>query len=544
MRRSSKVLIFTILILTGIFLWHSPALKVNAEEEEVIKIILGEIKVIPTRMPSRVAIVNPKIADIADVSDTEIRVSAKSLGTTMLEFTDAFGVQTIKVKVLAEDMDEIKRRVDNLLRNLSLPGVYTQAVDEEAKVLLLGNVKTPQDKDKVNIALGTLKDKIVDLINVKEEERVIEIDVHVLELSKDATSTLGLTWPSAVNLREVGSPGLTPLGVKWSTVFKVLNLQRYSDATTPDPFTFKLDALIQEGKARILSRPRLTCQSGKEAELLVGGEKPLLKTDVVSGGGTGTEVEYKEYGIKLNIKPTVTDSERIKLGIKVDVSEVGIAETIGTTSAISTTTTAKAYPLTRRTASTELFLNDGQTMAIGGLIKQKNEEDIRKVPILGDVPVLGLFFRRKTVRTGGGTGERGETELFITLTPKIVPGLEEAKKEVKEIQAAKIMPLALSKSPTDPVTRYMRIIQNRILENLSYPTTAKEAGFQGTAKLSLHLSYRGDLLDVDVKDSSGYKILDDNAVAAAKSISEYPPFPPSIASEDLWIEIPIIYRSD
>jgi len=91
---------------------------------------------------------------------------------------------------------------------------------------------------------------------------------------------------------------------------------------------------------------------------------------------------------------------------------------------------------------------------------------------------------------------------------------------------------------------YSRIIQKRILDNLDYPAVAKEAGYQGGVKLSLHFSYAGELLNVNIKESSGYKILDDNAVYAARSIPSYPPFPSSIEQQELWIDIPIIYSLD
>jgi protein TonB len=91
---------------------------------------------------------------------------------------------------------------------------------------------------------------------------------------------------------------------------------------------------------------------------------------------------------------------------------------------------------------------------------------------------------------------------------------------------------------------YAKIIQRRILENLNYPDSAREAGFQGTVKLSLHLSYQGELLEAILKESSGYKILDDQAVNVAQEIVSYPPFPSSVEQEDLWIDVPIVYKLD
>jgi general secretion pathway protein D len=141
-------------------------------------------------------------------------------------------------------------------------------------------------------------------------------------------------------------------------LFHVVNVTR-------DAFTLKLDALIKDGKARILSRPRVSCQSGKEAKLVVGGEVPVLSGSVTPGTSgsssvgatTGGSVEYKEYGIILNVRPALEDSGRVHLNLDVTVSELGD---------VVSTTYALAYKMTKRTATTELFLDDGQTMALGG----------------------------------------------------------------------------------------------------------------------------------------------------------------------------------
>jgi len=334
-----------------------------ARAEEVI-LYIGEIRTFSANVPRRIAIGKPDIADVTEATNSEITVAAKSVGTTTFVYWDNFGEQDFSIRVLSEDVHSVKQRADRLIKELNLPKVYTKAADAEEKVLLLGEVKTAQDRERIFTALGSLKDKVVDLIKIKEEEAVVDIEVQILELNRDATNTLGFSWPSSITLTDTSGPTTTAV-TGLDRVFHVSDFKRTA-------FNVTLDALIQEGKARILSRPRLACQSGKEAELLVGGEKPILNTQVVGVGVTGTGVEYKEYGIKLKIKPTVFEDKRIKLALHIEVSEVEAPVTIG-----GTNTTALAYPLKKRNASTELFLNDGQTMAIGGLIKQKSEEDIR-----------------------------------------------------------------------------------------------------------------------------------------------------------------------
>ncbi|MDD2751935.1 MAG: TonB family protein [Candidatus Omnitrophica bacterium] len=533
----------------------------------VAQMIVGDTKIFPTNTPHRIAINNPEVADVIDASNTEITVSAKSPGSTTLTFTDIQGEQVIKIRVIPEDVEELKYRVDKLLETLNFSEIYTQGLPEEGKVAILGKVNNSGDKDRIATLLGTqLKDKVVDLTLIKEDEVVVDIDVQVLEVDRGSTKNLGFTWPTSVTINELGSPGITSQGnvsvtnqggfvttsttqstpgTGWGTLFRVLNLSR-------DAFQLTVTALVQEGKARILSRPRLACQSGKEAELFVGGEKPVFTTQLATTTGSqGTNIEYKEYGIKLKVKPTLTEDASIKLALNVEVSEIGEADTIGTVS--SGTVSAKAYPLTKRSAATELFINDGQTLAIGGLIKQKSEESVNKVPGLGDVPILGALFRSKSSLTGGGATAKSNTELFITLTPTIIMNKSAKKAPLAKTEPQNATPVyataqinagETSRENYMSIMEYSSIVQKRILQSLTFPSSAKAAGFSGTVKLGLHISYIGDLMEAQIKQSSGYKILDDNAMKTAKSIGTYPPFPSFIDAKDVWIDVPIIYKAD
>jgi pilus assembly protein CpaC len=541
------------MLVTGACLWRAIGADDTTEE---IKLYIGESKVIGVSNPTRVVIGNPSVADVVTATTKEITVSPKTPGETNLVVWDNFGEQSYRVKVFAENMESVKHRIDNLFSSLDFPEVYTRTAEDEGKVLLLGRLKYPQERERMILALGPLKDKVVDLIEVKEEEEAVEIDVQLLEVDKGSSSALGLTWPASVNLTEsVASPALARsalaqigtlqqtqggdiLGAKWSTLFKVVSGGR-------DAFTLKLDALIQEGKARILSRPRLSCQSGKEAELLVGGEVPIFTTQIAgSSGAAGNNIEYKEYGIKLKIKPNVTQEKRIKLSVNVEVSEIGQAEILGPANA----PTAKAYPLTKRNASTQLFLNDGESMAIGGLMRQKLEETIRKIPVLGDIPLIGGAFRQKTTLTGGDSQKKENTELFIILTPKRVfskQDKEDAVRQNKKLSAVSAASVpAETQVPSSPVSSYAAIIKTKILSKLIYPASAKTAGFQGTVRLKVHLNFNGELIEAVVDGSSGYRVLDDNALAVAKEVSAYPPFPPSVEQKDIWVTVPITYQLD
>ncbi|MFH0854912.1 MAG: TonB family protein [Candidatus Omnitrophota bacterium] len=535
-----RLLTGLIFVIASVIIMPFKVYSIDASAEE-LKCFVGEIQIVPVSNPMRVSISKPAVADVVSVSKSEITLNPKSAGTATLTVWDNFGEQSYRIKVYAEDTGAIKRRIDNILSKLGISGVNTKAEDEEGKVMLLGSIKSPKDKDRIAIALGPLKEKAVDLIVVKEEEASLEIDVQVIEINSGHENDLGFTWPGSVTFTEVGSAALSAGGTTWGKVFHVSNVARSVDGTA-NPFTLKLDALIQEGKARILSRPRLSCQSGKEAKLVVGGEVPVLSGTVTPGTSgsssvgatTGGTVEYKEYGIILSINPRLEDSGRVHLNLNVVVSELG--DQVETTYAL-------AYKMTKRTATTELFLNDGETMAIGGLIKKKNKETLRRVPWLSEIPVLGAIFRQKTTQQGwnSDTDNLTDTELFITLTPRIVYPQKPQEEAIEKAPAADA-PLAVNDKEQDPVLNYCKIIQRKILDNLSYPSEARQLGLQGTVKLSLRLSYQGELLDSKIKESSMSRMLDDDALSAARKIAPYPPFPPAIKENDLWIDIPIIYQ--
>ncbi|MFC1805159.1 TonB family protein [Candidatus Omnitrophota bacterium] len=507
-------------------------------QEKEVEVYLGEVKIIPADKPTRIAISKPEIADIKEVTTTSIAINPRAAGVTTLVFWDNSGENSCKVIVLTEDLSETKLRVDNILNKLGFKKVYASAEEKEGKIFLFGRVTSSKEREKILTALGSLTDKVLDLIEVREDETMVDIEVQVLELSKDATETLGFSMPGSVNVAEPSTRFSKVLRGSFDAIAHIFDWPR-------NEFSATIDFLVQEGKARILSRPHLACLSGKEAELLVGGEKPIITTEVIEfGGSEGTNVEYKEYGIKLKIKPTVNKENRIHLALNVEVSDVGTAETIGS----ATTTTARAYPLSKRSASTELILDDGQVMVIGGLKKVKIEEDYRKTPFLGDIPIIGWLFKRKQTKRGGGTGERGDTELFIMLTPTLLKtddGMIPPKKEEAPKKAAEPKPepeVAAVKKDLPPPESYMKAVRRKILKNLSYPLRAKKSGAEGTVKLSLRISRKGKLLEAKVTSSSGYKVLDRNTLSAAKSVASYPRFPRSVKQKELQVDIPIVYQ--
>ena len=169
-------------------------------------------------------------------------------------------------------------------------------------------------------------------------------------------------------------------------------------------FNTTINALIANGDGKLLARPNVLTFNGNKATIFVGDEIPVPK-DSTAGNSTSTSIDYKTAGITLSYVPRINDDEFITASVFVEVS-TPVADSKLSSGAI-------VYRLTTRTAQTNVRMKDGDTMVIGGLISSSDTKNMSKVPILGDLPVLGKLFQSVT---------RGkiETEVVIFLKAKIV----------------------------------------------------------------------------------------------------------------------------
>jgi len=168
-------------------------------------------------------------------------------------------------------------------------------------------------------------------------------------------------------------------------------------------FLGALNALENSGFAYTLSRPSLVALSGQSASFLAGGEFPV---PIPSSGSDSLSIEYKEYGIRLNLTPTVIDRNRIHLKVAPEVSELDFSNGI----MIAGT---RVPALNVRRTDTSISLADGESFVISGLINTSNRSEVDKLPGLGDIPVLGAFFRSSSM-------QREERELLMIVTPRLV----------------------------------------------------------------------------------------------------------------------------
>ena len=364
---------------------------------------------------TRVTVANPAIADVVVLDKVKLNIIGKALGSTSLSVWSANGMrQDFVISVCNTDT----ATAQFIKQSMGLDGVQVAKVGD--KLVLQGTV---ENQYELNNALGMAKvyageDNIVNLIQMKNPT-MVNLSALVIDISGKDASDLGFKYGVAKEI-SVDS-GFT--NITFGTTGNFYGGMDWQDYTH-HPFQnvdFMIQALASQNKIKVLSRPNITTMSGEEAEILIGGELPIptSKDGEIS-------VEWKPYGIKLKIKPQVDQESKITSKVEAEVS--------GIDASVSIPTSAGKIPgLISRKASTMLSVPDGQTMAIGGLMNSDESKVIIKVPILGDIPIIGEFFKHTST-------SKDKRELMILITPTIVTNNDPVKgssKMLEEVENSK-----------------------------------------------------------------------------------------------------------
>ncbi len=526
-----KISLFLLIFAVGILpvLAGNPWDIFSASLDEEVILYVGQSRSFDVSEPERISIDDYSVADVTRVSDSKMWVVAKQKGETSLTWRDKRGDHYISIKVYPARIGILKDTVENIISRFNIRGIEVKPLEAEGKVMVSGTVKRSEQKERLMAGLEGLRERIVDAIVVEKEEIAIEIEAKVFEIQTGAVKELGFQWPERATYR---SPAGTTLAGLPDTFFRI------TDWTSADSLAATVSFLATQGKAQVLSRPKLVCRSGREANLTVGGEVPILTT-TQSEVGTVGNVEYKDYGITLNIRPEYKENNRIDIGLAVEVSDIEEAVTLGEA--------ALAYPITKRAVTTDLTLDDGQTIMIGGLIRQKTSEELKEFPWLTDIPILGAFFRRRRTTAGGDEGDLADSELFITLTPRVVYRPEDEVIDLshrlpKTQKTPEYFALRHQQTPIPAAYQdYVLSVQRQILENITYPHSLSGLGREGHLILGLILDSRGEIKDIRILKSSGNVVFDRQAIKEAKALT-YQSFPPQVEKDHLEIKVPIFYK--
>ncbi len=389
-----------------------------------VKLTAGRSTVLSTDFNIvRIAVTNPAVADATVVQPREVLVDGKAPGTiSLIVWGETRRVQYDLI---------VEQPVSTLQQNLQalFPGEDIRVSGNEASTILSGQVSSTNvmlRAGEIAEAASAGKGNVINLLQVPggNESQQVLLQVRFAEVNRRALRELGIslftsgngfhdTWGS-LTTQQFAAPTFSNLQ---STKVNGNVVSQSGDLTFSDFLNIfflnaKYDigavirALQQTGQFQSLAEPNLIAYNGQEASFLAGGEFPVP----VVQGATGTvTVQFKEFGIRLNFKPTIA-GDVIRLKVAPEVSALDFANGVSLGG-------FRIPALTTRRAATDVELRDGQSFAIAGLLDNISQDDKAEVPILSKLPIIGVFFKSKAERAE-------QTELMVLITPRLVRPLD------------------------------------------------------------------------------------------------------------------------
>ncbi len=341
----------------------------------------------------RIAIADPAVADVVMLKGRpEALLVGKKPGQTTLLLWHRGAASPERLVV---NVRSALQAQDN--------GVDLSVQDDSA--LVQGSAPTLLDHEQTReaaLAAAGSKGSVVDASTVATGG-VVQVDVKVVEFDRTALNQLGLSFTNTNGGFSYGVTSPTAAantsGSSGSALTSAFNLVASS---TTGKWNASLNLLKSDGLARVLAEPSLVALSGQSASFLAGGELPIPEPQ---GLGT-TTIVYKSFGIGLTVTPTVLSADRIALKVAPEASDLDYSNAV-----ILNNISVPA--LTTRREDTTVELGDGETFVIGGLVSQSVMSTVNKIPLLGDLPIIGVFFRDLTY-------SRQDKELVILVTPHLI----------------------------------------------------------------------------------------------------------------------------
>ncbi|MGI4880627.1 MAG: type II and III secretion system protein family protein [Janthinobacterium lividum] len=324
-----------------------------------------------------------------------------------------------------------------LIRRLtSQPGLEDVVVERrDGKLVLTGKVPDLAAQVRaIAIATSISGSEVTDLLEIAGNQ-MVAVDVRFVAVSDTTLKALGLNFSklaggfqwALVGPNSLVSSAFSPAtGLDVSASAPLQNAFNLFLAGRGSGILGMLSALSDAGLSQVLAQPTLLARSGEKAEFLAGGEVPIPVPQ--AGGASGAiTIEYRQYGVRLSVEPYVLSNKRIVLKLAPEVSELDTANRI----------TIQGFSIPafrRRSANTTVELGDGESFVIAGLTYSNSSTNESKVPLLGDIPILGTLFRRT---------ERSleKLELIIVATPRLVTPLKD--EELKRMLPTSIAPPTL-----------------------------------------------------------------------------------------------------
>lgn len=371
---------------------------VQTDAERVITISRGSTAIL-TRPDSitRISVADDMVASPIVIPPNQVLINAVDVGSTSLIIWGQTGVARLYTIEVTVDIASLQRTVNELYPDAGLTLTSTGT-----SMVLSGEVRDPAVVRKALELASTQNIPVVNNVEAPAPEQIL-LHVEFAEVSKST-------------LREVGGD-----------LLRILNPARIDEAFDQDDThqieaisegfvnvmvqgdASRLDAVIRalknSGEFRSLAQPNLVTREGESASFLAGGEFPF--PTIQSGGSSNhVTITWKEFGIKLDFTPEITNTGNISLHVAPEVSSLDFANGL-------TYEGFNIPSILARRVETKVELRPGQTLAIGGLMDNRILKDVDKIPVLGDIPILGFFFRSEAAR-------QDRTELLVLVTPYLL----------------------------------------------------------------------------------------------------------------------------
>jgi len=384
----------------------------------------------------RVSIAKPEISDVLVISPRQMLIVGKAQGTTSLVYWNEADVPTVAEVIVGVNLDRIREALKKIAPNEDF-----ELTASGQSLILTGTVSSNLAQTRLLQSAQVHANTVVDLLKVEKLEQVL-LQIRVAEVDRTLAKELGFTMLFQPVISGGQYRGFVNTGGAFSSLTGNVGGGESLDGTISDltqlfvvtpgeipKFAALVRTLYDKGAIKILSEPNLVVANGDEGKFLVGGEFPVVIASA-AGSGAAASVDWKEYGIQLSFKPKIVSNGDIYLKLIQEVSELDYANGV----AISG---FQIPGLKNRKAESGLQLGDGQTFVLAGLIANKISRKITKIPILGDIPILGVLFRNSRYYNE-------ETELMVMVTPKIVRPLN--KEEIPVLPTEMMKPEETSPS--------------------------------------------------------------------------------------------------
>jgi pilus assembly protein CpaC len=369
---------------------------VLTQPTRVVSVPRGTSALITVVSPAeRVSLGDPSIADAIPVSPTEILVNGQQVGTTSLLVWDRAGRVNLYTIEVTADIGALERQLATLFPDLP---IRLTAMGEA--VVVSGTVRDALAARRVLEIVRASGARVINNLVAPSALQVL-LHVRIAEVNRSAIQALGadLFFLNPHRYGEVNDLERIELETLSSGLVRLFLLGDNGAALEA-----AIRALRTRGDFRSLAEPNLVTLEGEQASFLAGGEFPF--PSVQTGAQQQVTIQWKEFGVRLNFTPWVTNDGRIRLTVEPEVSSLDFGS--GLQFAGFTIPTL----LTRR-ASTDVELRPGQHLAIAGLLDNQQEASVTKIPLLGDLPIIGTFFSMRERRDR-------QTELLVIVTPHIV----------------------------------------------------------------------------------------------------------------------------